>query len=92
MDGGRDILNLMSDFNGGMIRQAQQLAARLERISADSYWAHQASGVRGALLRCLEGIETGRGASSKRLKELTSLVTQGYTILENAAKEIREHT
>jgi len=73
-----------------LIPQAQQLAARLERISADSYWAHQASGVRGALLRCLEWIESGRGAHWKRLKELQNLVEQGYTTLENAAREIEE--
>ncbi len=33
------------------------LIARLERLSADSYWAHQASGVRGSLLRLLEAGE-----------------------------------
>jgi hypothetical protein len=73
-----------------LIPQAQQLAARLERISADSYWAHQASGVRGALLRCLEWIESGRGARWKRLKELKNLVHKGYVTLENAAREIEE--
>lgn len=73
-----------------LIPQAQQLSARLERISADSYWAHQASGVRGALLRCLEWIESGRGPRWKRMKELQSLVRQGYTTLENAAREIEE--
>jgi len=26
------------------------LLSRLERVSVDSYWAHRASGVRGALL------------------------------------------
>ena len=80
----------MSPSDDTLIPQAQQLTARLERISADSYWAHQASGVRGALLRCLEWIETGRGAPWKRMKELHSLVRQGYTILENAAREIEE--
>jgi hypothetical protein len=73
-----------------LIAQALQLAARLERISADSYWAHQASGVRGALLRSLEWIESGRGARWKRLKELKSLVHKGYVTLENAAREIEE--
>src|SRR5687768_5616984 len=33
------------------------LLARLERISADSYWAHRASGVRGALIRIMEESE-----------------------------------
>jgi hypothetical protein len=35
------------------------LLPRLERISADSYWAHRASGVRGTLVKILEQIETG---------------------------------
>lgn len=35
---------------------ARMLVARLERLSADSYWAHQASGLRGSLLRCLEQV------------------------------------
>lgn len=73
-----------------LIPQAQQLVTRLERISADSYWAHQASGVRGALLRSLEWIERGRGARWKRLVELRRDVLQGYHILENAAREIEE--
>jgi hypothetical protein len=73
-----------------LVAQAQQLSARLERISADSYWAHQASGVRGSLLRCLEWIEIGRGARWKRINELHSLVQDGYIILENAAREIEE--
>jgi hypothetical protein len=80
----------MSASDETLIPQAQQLAARLERISADSYWAHQASGVRGALLRCLEWVESGRGAPWKSMVELQSLVQQGYTILENAAREIEE--
>jgi hypothetical protein len=34
------------------------LIARLERISADSYCAHRASGIRGALMRFLEESST----------------------------------
>ena len=81
---------MTSPDDDNLVAQAQQLSARLERISADSYWAHRASGVRGSLLRCLEWIEIGRGAPWKRLKELHSLVQEGYTILENAAREIEE--
>jgi hypothetical protein len=40
---------------GRELQTAALLVARLERLPADSHWAHQASGVRGALLRCLEG-------------------------------------
>jgi hypothetical protein len=45
----------------------QLILDRLERISADSYWAHRASGVRGALLRSLE---EGRQPQQKTLVEL----------------------
>jgi hypothetical protein len=68
-------------------RLAWMLAARLERLSADSYWAHQASGLRGALLRALDQIERGPIAEKDwaRLDELTA---SGFEILENAAREV----
>lgn len=62
----------------------EMLLARLERISADSYWAHRASGVRGALLRVLEKLENGRPVSGSELKRLVDL---GFRILENASME-----
>ncbi|MFZ5857948.1 MAG: hypothetical protein ACOYZ6_14050 [Chloroflexota bacterium] len=60
------------------------LLARLERISADSHCAHLASGIRGALLRAQEKIEAGRPLDERRLH---CLVEQGFTILEDAARE-----
>src|SRR5687767_14162190 len=39
------------------------LLARLERISADSYWANRASGVRGALMRSMEESEAQENPS-----------------------------
>lgn len=62
----------------------EMLLARLERISADSYWSHRASGVRGALLRVLEKLENGRPVSGSELKRLVDL---GFRILENATME-----
>ena len=62
----------------------EMLLARLERISADSYWAHRASGVRGALLKVLEKLENGRPVSGSELKRLVDL---GFRILENATME-----
>ena len=56
------------------------LVARLERLSADSFWAHQASGVRGSLLRT---IENGRLESS----DVDILVEMGFDYLEKAARE-----
>ena len=60
------------------------LLARLERISADSIWAHKASGVKGSLLRMLEKLETGHPAQQTTLQHLMDL---GFFILEKAAKE-----
>ena len=56
------------------------LVSRLERLSADSLWAHRASGIRGALLRVL---------SQKDVENLPSLIEKGFLILENVAKEKR---
>jgi hypothetical protein len=62
-----------------------QLASRLERISVDSYWAHRASGLRGALLKAAELIERGEPVQES---ELNSLMGMGYFILGKAAGEI----
>jgi hypothetical protein len=60
------------------------LIARLERISADSVWAHRASGVKGSLLRMLEKYEKGHPFQPSKLKNTMDL---GFFILEKAAKE-----
>ena len=60
------------------------LIARLERISADSFWAHRASGVKGSLLRMLEKSEKRHPMQQFELKHLLDL---GFFILEKAAKE-----
>ena len=56
------------------------LLARLERISVDSYWAHRASGVRGALIRSMEAQE------NPDIQTLESLSKLGFQILERAAR------
>ncbi|MGB9586387.1 MAG: hypothetical protein ACPL7A_03085 [Anaerolineales bacterium] len=65
---------------------AQDLVSKLERLSADSYWAHQASGVRGSLLRWLAEYEKAphREINEEHFKELTDTA---YQILIKAAKE-----
>ncbi|MBI1795100.1 MAG: hypothetical protein HYR70_13060 [Chloroflexi bacterium] len=60
------------------------LLARLERVSVDSYWAHRASGVRGALLKALEKLEAGRPVDGSALRRL---MDRGFQILERAAQE-----
>jgi hypothetical protein len=61
------------------------LITRLERISVDSFWAHQASGVRGSLLKVLEDIECNR---STRNPDTDFLLNLGFEILEHAAEKM----
>jgi hypothetical protein len=75
------------------------LVFRLERLSVDSFWAHRASGIRGSLLRCKDELEqmdnlndrsdAAKARRQKVEKQLYGLMTTGYQILENGAKEIR---
>jgi hypothetical protein len=60
------------------------LLARLERISADSYWAHRASGIRGSLLKALEMLEVGAPVSKS---DLMRLINGGFWVLGKAAEE-----
>lgn len=60
------------------------LLTRLERISVDSYWAHRASGVRGALVKLLGQMEMGEAVDPKSL-QLNLQV--GFEILRRAAEE-----
>jgi hypothetical protein len=67
-------------------RKVDLLIDRLAHLSADSIWAHRASGIRGAILRLwLQSEQEGTIESSL---ELEQLLNQGYWILEAAAKEI----
>ncbi|HEX9089986.1 MAG TPA: hypothetical protein VF831_00775 [Anaerolineales bacterium] len=66
----------------GLIRR---LVDRLERLSADSTYAHRASGLRGSLLLYLECIEAG---DSVNKIELDDLIEDGFEILKAAAEEI----
>ena len=59
---------------------ARVLIARLERLSADSYWAHRASGIRGSLLRWEEDQDRDAGQGG-------DLIKSGFEILEKAARE-----
>jgi hypothetical protein len=74
------------------IEQSCRLIERLERLSADSYWAHQASGVRGALLRSVEQqsrqSETDSNQHNSNKMGLDELLLRGYFILEQAAREL----
>ena len=68
------------------------LLARLERLSADSYWAHQASGIRGSLLKYVEAEAMKKSAHitksiSDRENEAADLIELGFEVLEKAARE-----
>ena len=40
-----------------LVQESETILNRLERLSADSIWAHRASGLRGAILREMAKIE-----------------------------------
>ncbi len=78
-----------------LLEQAELLVSRLERLSADSIWAHRASGYRGALLRSIAQVRNESSAGTKKqngeaqeLKYLANLLENGYDLLERAAREI----
>jgi hypothetical protein len=70
------------------IELARQLVFRLERISVDSHWAWRASGLRRSLLHCLDEINEPTIAGDV-VKRLGNLVVYGFTIIENAARDMR---
>lgn len=59
------------------------MLAMLERLSADSTYAHRASGLRGSILRLIDRQD------GESVRKLESLVQQGFDILEKAAGELR---
>ncbi len=71
-----------------LIETARNVTAMLERLSADSVWAHRASGLRGSLLRALEDVESGQISPNELLK-INRLIRAGFDILEKAARDIR---
>jgi len=69
------------------VEQALLVVRRLERLSADSIWSHLACGYRGALLRSVDEIETAPAGPIETAR-LEWLIRQGFTLLENAAREL----
>lgn len=72
------------------IQQQEQLAkillSRLEKISTDSTWAHQASGIRASIVKTLSREKLSLNSAAAR--NLEGLLKLGFEILENAACEI----
>jgi hypothetical protein len=73
------------------LEQARMVARRLERLSADSAYAHTASGYRGALLKIidlLEGEPDLENTSAENVQRLDFLIDKGFDLLAKAAREI----
>ncbi len=66
-------------------KKLSELIRRLEHISADSIWAHRASGVRRSLVRWQEKLHSGEEMDAVQSR---ALLEAAYRILEEAAKEI----
>jgi hypothetical protein len=66
-----------------IVERARYVLAMLERLSADSIYAHRASGLRGSILRCLD--EPGQPDTYR----LEALLEAGFAILEKAAGLMR---
>lgn len=70
--------------------------SRLERLSADSAYAHRASGIKGALLRYLDKPQSDvQNTQADNVidndKYLAFLIDQGYLILKKAAEDIQSY-
>jgi hypothetical protein len=74
--------------------QAQTAIDLLERLSADSKWAHQGSGYRGALLRELNLIHAMDGEAEHHasiqdaINRLQGPVDASFDLLEKAAIDL----
>jgi hypothetical protein len=73
----------------GLLDLAKRLSARLARLSVDSSWSRRASGVRGALIRGIDALEAGGADAPGAAADLENVVRHGFTLLEKAAREIR---
>lgn len=73
------------------LEQARMIVQRLERLSADSTWAHTASGHRGSLLKIIDRLEQVRDLEQLARPDvdlLDLLIDKGFDLLSRAAREI----
>lgn len=79
--------------NDKLIPLTKLLIQRLERLSPDSSWAHQASGIRGDLIRFIEMIELEESGQPFReqmdVQRLRHLMARSFELLEKAARDLR---
>ena len=68
---------------------ARMIVQRLERLSADSAWAHISSGYRGSLIKWLDRYEReGLDTSADQRQLLEFLIDKCLELLANAAREL----
>lgn len=70
---------------------AHMIADRMERLSADSAWAHISSGYRGSILNFFDRIERVADIESIPVEDvatLDGLIDRGLDLLASAAREI----
>lgn len=70
---------------------ARMVVQRLERLSADSAWAHVSSGYRGALIKHIDWLERlpdVERAGQEQVNRLDFLIDKGLELLAKAAYEI----
>ena len=79
---------MLTNKDSFIISDIRLLVARLERLSADSRWAHRASGIRGSLLRGIEILEKSENIPEDFTDQLVLLIREGYIMLESGAREI----
>ena len=70
--------------------RAQTAIDLLERLSADSKWAHRGSGYRGALLRELNLVRSALAQESipENINRLQRLIDASFELLEKAAIDL----
>jgi len=78
-----DIIDFMN--RDSQLLQAKIVVDRLARLSADSIWAHRASGLRASLDKAVGSIRADSMVDSVHLE---GLITLGFQLLNEAAKEI----
>ena len=75
----------MTQPEARQIQQARILVDRLARLSADSIWAHRASGLRASIDKALARVDAGEPVDATTFG---LLLTLGYEMLIRAAEEI----
>ncbi len=73
----------MNTIDQQRVYKARLLVDRLERLSADSIWAHRASGVRASLHKALTRLD-----ENQEDKQLDVLIELGFEILHKAAQAV----